>query len=126
MRVSSYFSVLVVLLSAGAAWPCNYCKNDNRSAVYSYEAIRKVEAHPDKLEFAVLKIKGKLSPDAADGIQKWLMRRPGVDAATVKISSLQKSIGFVFEKSKNLDALVADLTKYFTPLRFEALDFDQK
>lgn len=115
--------VTAVLVFDRAGWPCGLCHEDNRAAVYSYEAMEKVKANPDKLEFVVVKIKGPLPQQNIEHLIQWLSERVGVDPPTVKISSLQKSIGFVFEKAHSKEKLIADLSKDFTDLIFQILRY---
>lgn len=120
MRVSSFIAAAAVLVPfSGPAWPCGLCHEDNRAAVYSWKAMQKVNAAPRKLEFVVLKVKGALPPATADQLTSWIEKREGVDPATVKVSTLQKSIGFVFEKSLSKDDLLAALSQEFPKLTFQ-------
>lgn len=113
-----------LLMPASKAYPCGLCYEDNRAAVYSYEAVQKVKANPDKFEFIVLKIKGKLSQETADQIRRWLSERGEIDPTTVKVSTLQKSIGFVADKSFPKNSLLDELSRAFSPLTFELLPYD--
>lgn len=110
---------------ARTASPCSLCHEDNRAAVYSWDAAQKVAAAPDKLEFVVLKALGPLPQSTADAITAWLKMRAGVDPATVKVSALQKSIGFVFENSKDKEALVSDMAKAFPALSLHVLKYEE-
>lgn len=103
---------------------CGLCHEDNRSAVYSYEAVQKAKAQPDKLEFAVFKIIGPLDAATAQKLQQWLQSKKGIDAATVKISTAQKSMGFVMEKSISKESLIAELESGFSSLQFHPLKYN--
>ncbi|MCC6272080.1 MAG: hypothetical protein IT572_01315 [Deltaproteobacteria bacterium] len=118
------FLALGLTLAPRAARPCGLCHEDDRSAVYSYEAVQKVKADPARLEFAVFKIVGPLPKATVDGLTQWLSARPGVDAATIKISATQKSMGFVWERAGSKAALIADLAKAFPELKVHALVYD--
>jgi hypothetical protein len=107
-----------------AAYPCGLCREDDRSAVYSYEAVQKAKAQPDKLEFVVLKVAGVLSAPITDKLAQWLKARPGVDPETVKISTAQKSIGLILEKSQSKEALVGELQNEFPGLRFHVVPYN--
>jgi hypothetical protein len=112
------------LTQVSSAYPCGLCHEDNRAAVYSWEATQKVAAAPDRLEFVVLKVLGPLSQKRADEIAAWLALQSGVDPATVKVAALQKSIGFVFEKSKDKPALVSGMKRNFPELSLHILRYD--
>lgn len=107
------------------AKPCGLCHEDDRAAVYSYESVQKVKADPTHLEFAVFKIIGPLPKATVDRLTQWLSARPGVDKTTIKISTTQKSMGFVWEKAVSKDALLGDLNKEFPELKIHALSYDQ-
>ncbi len=115
------FGLLGAFLCPGRAWPCGLCREDNRAAVYSYEATQKVAADPKALEFVVLKVKGPLPSKTAEDLIRRLSERQGVDASTVKVSTLQKSIGFVFVKVHGIENLVADLSEGFPHLVFSVV-----
>ncbi|MFO1462596.1 MAG: hypothetical protein U1F66_02390 [bacterium] len=117
------------LAVAGALAPavslaCGLCHEDDRSAVYSYAAVQKVKADPARLEFAVFKIIGPLPKDTVERLNRWLAARKGIDPATIKISSSQKSMGFVWEKAGSKEALLADLQKEFPDLKAHALSYE--
>ena len=112
-----------LLMPASNASPCGLCREDNRAAVYSYEADQKVTADPERLEFVVLKIKGPLPRETVASLMKWLAGRGGVDPSTVRVSAFQKSIGFVLEKKYSKEALVLDLAKNFPLLSFRPIDY---
>ena len=111
-----------LLMPASNASPCGLCREDNRAAVYSYEADQKVKADPERLEFVVLKVTGPLPRETVASLISWLAERGGVDSSTLKVSASQKSIGFVFEKKYSKEALILDLAKNFPPLSFRPLD----
>ena len=114
---------LWVLLAPNSAYPCGLCREDNRAAVYSYEALQRVKAHPDELEFVVIKMTGSLSAKTVDNLGQWLSWRRGVEATTLKISSLQKSMGFVYEKkTQDKQILLMELQETFPDLSFKILD----
>ncbi len=114
MRVNNFLmSMIAVALWPQVSLACELCHEDARAAVYSYEAIQKVKENPDKLEFVVLKVKGTFSQDIVDSLREWLSQKNGVDPTTIKISTFQKSIGFVFEKNRSKEKLVSDLTQDF-------------
>ncbi|MCC7343814.1 MAG: hypothetical protein IT573_02670 [Deltaproteobacteria bacterium] len=123
-RHLAIFLALGLTLAPSAARPCGLCHEDDRSAVYSYEAVQKVKADPARLEFAVFKVVGPLPKATLDRLTQWLGARPGVDAATIKISATQKSMGFVWERSGSKPALIADLAKAFPELKVHALVYD--
>lgn len=102
-----------LLMPVSSAYPCGLCYEDNRAAVYSYEAMEKVKADPDRFEFVVIKVQGALPKKTAGLLTQWLLEREGVDPQTVKISALQKSIGFVLEKTCSKEELISDLSKDF-------------
>ena len=102
-------------------YACGLCYEDNRAAVYSYEAMEKVKAAPDRLEFLVIKVKGPLPQETVRLLTLWLTGREGVDPQTVKVSALQKSIGFVFEKAYSKTKLIDDLSKDFEGRGFQIL-----
>lgn len=116
--------VLGLLLAPGMALPCGLCHEDDRAAVYSYEAVQKVKADPARLEFAVFKIVGPLPKATVERLTQWLGARPGVDSGTVKISITQKSMGFVLEKSVSKEALIEGLRKDFPELKVHALTYE--
>ena len=97
---------------------CGICYEDDRSAVYSFEAAQKAKADPEHFEFVILKVRGNLDDKAALKVVRWLMKRNGVTANTVKISTPQKSIGFLFEKRANLNHLIESMKQTFSPLNF--------
>jgi hypothetical protein len=115
-----------LLTPVSSAWPCGLCNEDNRAAVYSWEAAQKVDAAPDRLEFVVLKALGPLPQTTADAISAWLKLQPGVDASTVKVSTLQKSIGFVFEKAVAKEDLVSRMAKAFPALSLHILKYEER
>jgi hypothetical protein len=102
---------------------CGLCHEDDRAAVYSYEAVQKAKAQPDKLEFAVFKISGPLDPAATQKLQQWLQSKNGIDAGTIKVSTVQKSMGFVMEKSLSKASLIAELESAFPGFQFHALSY---
>lgn len=110
------------LMPASNAWPCGLCKEDNRAAVYSWDAAQKVDAAPDKLEFVVLKLLGPLPQARADAVAAWLSLQAGVDVSTVKVSTLQKSAGFAYEKGRDKAALLASMRAAFPELSLRVLD----
>src|SRR5262245_44325229 len=110
-----------LLLIHSAAYPCGLCREDYFSSVYSYEAVERAKANPDTLEFMVLKIEGPLPEATLRRLNRWLQKRKGVDATTVKISAHQKSVGFIFEKRFSKDFLMGDLERAFPALNFEVL-----
>lgn len=125
MNLRMPITVLWVLLTqVSSAYPCGLCDEDNRAAVYSWEAEQKVAAAPDKLEFVVLKVSGPLPQRRADEIAAWLALRAGVDPATVRVSAFQKSIGFVFEKSGDEAGLVSEMKKAFPELSLHILKYE--
>lgn len=105
----------------GAAWACNFCKEDNRAAVYSYEAVQKVQASPGRFEFVVVKIIGKLQPNDDKALEDWLKLKPGIDPDTVRISIHQKAIGFVLDITAAKKEIVRDLQRAFPELTFRVL-----
>jgi hypothetical protein len=111
-------------LAPRAALPCGLCHEDDRSAVYSYEAVQKVKAEPARLEFAVFKIVGPLPKATVERLTQWLGTQPGVDPATIKISATQKSMGFVWERVRSKEALLVDLSREFPELKVHALTYD--
>ncbi|HEX5035518.1 MAG TPA: hypothetical protein VFW62_13640 [bacterium] len=116
-------SVLGFALFPRAVWPCGLCHEDDRSAVYSYEAVQKVKADPAQLEFAIFKISGPLPKSTVERLTQWLSSRPGIDPSTIKISSTQKSMGFVWERARSKAALLADLGRDFPELTVHALAY---
>jgi hypothetical protein len=112
------------LTPASSAWPCGLCHEDNRAAVYSWEAAQKVAAAPERLEFVVLKLLGPLPPKRADETAAWLKTRAGVDPATVKVSALQKSAGFVFERAGDKAALLSAMKQAFPELSLHVLRYE--
>ena len=122
MRRSRFSLVLffaLAVLQSARAFPCGLCREDARAAVYSYEAMQKVTAEPERLEFVVLKITGAVSQKTAGQISQWLTERSGIDPDTVKISTFQKSAGFVLEKKDSKEELVSDLSEDFAGLFFK-------
>lgn len=117
-------AVVAAGLSPRLALPCGLCHEDNRAAVYSYEAMKKVKADPSRLEFAVFKIVGPLSKPSVDRLTLWLGQRPGVDRETVKVSVHQKSMGFVWEKSHSKADLILELQKQFPELQVHAIVYE--
>jgi hypothetical protein len=107
-----------------AVFACGLCHEDDRSAVYSYEAVQKAKAQPDKLEFVVLKVTGALPSPTVDLLSQWLKARAGVDPETVKISAAQKSIGLVMKRTRSKETLAGDLQKDFQGLRFHVLPYN--
>lgn len=107
-----------------AAYPCCPYHEDCVSAVNSYEAMEKVKAQPDNLEFAILKIEGLLPQATLEELHQWLLNRIGVHSTTVKISASQKSAGFVFEKRCSKDSLTKDLERDFPELDFKMLQYN--
>ncbi|HSA59112.1 MAG TPA: hypothetical protein VLJ37_05445 [bacterium] len=112
------------MTQVSSAYPCGLCREDNRAAVYTWEAAQKVAAAPDKLEFVVLKVLGPLPQKRADEIASWLAQRAGVDPSTVKVSAFQKSVGFVFEKSRDKAGLVSEMKKSFPELSLHILTYE--
>ncbi len=96
----------VSLLPQGA-FPCGICKEDDRAAVYSQEAMEKSQAEPDRYEFVVLKVThGPLTPTNIQKIHDWLAKQSGVASSTVNVSQQQRSIGFLFDKQEKLQFLL--------------------
>lgn len=114
----------VFFLNIRPAFPCGLCHEDDRSAVYSYEAVQKTKAQPDKLEFAVFKVIGPLPASTIEKLNAWLKAQKGVDPSTLKISAQQKSIGFVFEKAFSKEVLIGNLQKNFPELQVHILKYD--
>ncbi len=110
--------IAALSLAAKPLWACGLCHEDDRAAVYSYPAMQKVEAHPDQLEFVVIKISGPLTQLLVNRLEAWLKKQEGVDSETVKLALNQKAMGFVFKKSASFDALLAGLAKEFRKLHF--------
>ncbi|HEX5037860.1 MAG TPA: hypothetical protein VFX30_11940 [bacterium] len=111
-------------MPVSSAWPCGLCHEDNRAAVYSWDAAQKVAASPDKLELVVLKLLGPLPQARADELVSWLSLQAGVDASTVKASALQKSVGFVHEKARDKEALLSAMRKAFPELSLHILKYE--
>jgi hypothetical protein len=76
------------------------------------------------LEFVVLKVTGALPAPTAERLAQWLKARPGLDPEAVKISTTQKSIGLLMERTQSKEALVGDLQKEFQGLRFHVLQYN--
>ncbi len=123
MRASSSILIFAALALARTAFPCGLCYEDNRAAVYSYASMQKVEKNREKLEFVVIKIKGPAPVQTVADLHHWLEERKGVDPSTIKISTLQKSIGFVLEKSFPKEELLAALARDFRNLSFKILSY---
>ncbi|HKY64483.1 MAG TPA: hypothetical protein VJR29_13825 [bacterium] len=119
-------SMLGLALFPRVAMPCGLCHEDDRSAVYSYEAVQKAKADPARLEFAVFKIIGPLPKSTVERLTQWLSSRPGVDPSTVKISATQKSMGLVWERARSKDAMLADLARDFPELKVHALVYEDQ
>ncbi len=124
MRRISVALILLSFVVAETALPCGLCREDNRAAVYSYRAMLKVRAHPNQLEFVVLKVAGAFPRKTIGQLTFWLAQQSGLDAGTLKISSLQKSIGFVWIKSAPKKQLVSQLSEKFPSLIFQILAYD--
>ncbi|HKX12371.1 MAG TPA: hypothetical protein VJP40_04395 [bacterium] len=125
MRVPFFWpALLAALLLPRMALPCGLCHEDNRAAVYSYEAMKKVKADPQRLEFAVFKLTGPLPKAGIERLQLWLGQRPGIDKETIKISSQQKSMGFVWEKSHSKPDLILELQRQFPDLKVHSLVYE--
>jgi len=116
--------VTAMAVVPAVARPCGLCREDDRSAVYSYQAIQKVKANPELLEFAVFKVLGPLPPETVPRLTQWLQARPGVDSETVKISTSQHSMGFVWKKSGSKDTLIADLRRDFPELQVHVRHYE--
>jgi hypothetical protein len=122
--LGTFLFAFVYLLGLPNGICCGLCHEDNRSAVYSYEAAEKAKAQPDKLEFAIFKVTGPLDPATAQKIQQWLVGKKGIDATTVKVSTSQKSMGFVMEKSISKDGLITELESGFPGFKFHSLKYN--
>ena len=112
--------VTSVLLFPKLSFSCGVCEKDDLAAVYDFQAAENVRNHPERLEYVVVKVKGSLSDKKTKAIISWLSSRKGVDAATVKISTTQRSIGFVLNRNFDKHKLVKDLGETFRDLTFES------
>ncbi|MDO8519546.1 MAG: hypothetical protein Q7T11_05225 [Deltaproteobacteria bacterium] len=118
-----FFLASLPLFQAPQAYACGACYEDNRAAVYSHEAAQKAEENPEKFEFVVVKVRGPLTPPDQKELKSWLSRRTGVDAATVAVSAMQQTIGFLFEKKFRREKLMVAFGESFPRHRFEILEY---
>lgn len=128
MKIVFFIFICLIILNllSSPIHACGACYEDNLAAVYSYEAVEKAREHPEKLEFVVLKIEGSLPQQKADLLTRWCFEKRGIDVSTVKVSTEQKSMGFLFEKKKLSPAtLLGDLKKDFPDLSFKILPYER-
>jgi len=92
-----FLPLLVVFLSA-KAWACGYCVEDKIAAVYDHAAVtRSLTAGRTTVFFA---LDGALKHGAAARIEKLAAAVPGVEPASVRVSTEAAALALAFDPKR--------------------------
>ncbi len=122
------FGFGLILLGVVAFLPpklraCDRCYEDERSAVYSYSAVKTAQDDPKNFEFLVFKIKGILTKPLLENLNTYLKDQADVEAGTIKISTYKNSMGFLHKKTVSLETLTENLNRTFPQLKFQNIPY---
>ena len=90
-------ALAALLMLAGEAWACGVCVDDKIAAVYDHAVLQRAFAAKQTVAFFALD--GKLVDDARTrkAIAAYARATPGVDPASVRVSTTLASLGLVFD-----------------------------
>lgn len=117
-------AMLSLLASARPAIACGSCEEDDRASVYDHAIMHKALADPQRLEFIVIKVIGEWNAKMAKQVEQVLQRRPEVDATSIKMSLSQHTIGVIFKRDFDRDALIEALQQQFPRMQFALRNYE--